>query len=176
MPLKPSPAVPLLALLLPLWLVGCGGPSGECTGSVGSVPIEGGLGGETKLVIGQSSPESLSRRAAMVLEYADGAAFVEVEVLLPANRGSTDIPFGPGVRPGEPGSGFVSRFRFPRPDTSPPVREGVLTVRQVDAFHLEGHFDVQFEDDSRLSCTYDVTGRNSHPDDQLPDDAMFPTP
>jgi hypothetical protein len=178
MPLKPPFAGPCLALalLLSLGVLGCGGPSGECTGNVGSVPIVGELGGETKLLIGQASPENLARRAAMVLEYADGAAFIEVELILPADRGSTAISFGPEVQPGEPGSGFVSRFRFPRPDTSPGVREGVLTVRQVDPFHLEGNFEVEFEDASELRCTFDVTGENRHQDDQLPDDALFPTP
>jgi hypothetical protein len=178
MRLKPPTVAPrlALALLLPLVLVACGGPSGECTGSVGSVPVQGELGGDTKLAIGQSSGEDLARRAAMLLEYADGTVAIEVELTLPANQGSTDIPFGPDVRGSEPGSGAVSRFRFPRPDTSPGVREGVLTVRQVDAFHLEGSFDVQFEDDSRLRCTYDVKGKNSHPEDRLPDDGMFPTP
>lgn len=164
-----------LALLLPLGLVGCGGPGGECSGSVGSVAITGELGGETKLVVGGGT--DVARQAAMFLDYADGELVIEALITLPAERGSTAIPFGKGAPPAQPGSGHVSRFRiYGPPEHSPPLRAGVVTVRQVDPFHVEGYFDLQFEDASSLYCTFDLSGRNSNLDDQLPDDGMFPTP
>lgn len=175
MPLTPRLAGPLLALLLSPVLVGCGGPSGECTGSIGSVPIEGELGGETMLAIAFN--EEVGRVAGLVLEYGDGALLIESMLTLPAEKGSTEIPFGPGASPGELGGGGVDRFRFSGPpESSPRLHRGVLTVRQVDSFRLEGNYALEFEDASSLRCTFDVSGKNRNPDDQLPGDALFPTP
>lgn len=171
---RPIPTAALPCALALLLLAGCGGPSGDCTGSVGSVPISGELGGETKLAIG-GAPDS-PRVAFMLLEYGDGAFFVETAIALPAERDATAINFGAEAPPNGFAGGNVTRFRITRPDDAPRVRVGVFTVRQVDAFQLEGDFDVTFEDDSKLRCTFDVSGSNRNPEDQLPDDGMFPTP
>jgi hypothetical protein len=124
-----------------------------------------------------SFSEEVGRMAGLVLEYGEGALLIESLLTLPAERGSTEVLFGPGAPAGEVGGGSVSRFRFSGPpEDSPRLRRGVLTVRQVDAFHLEGNYALEFEDASALRCTFDVTGTNRNPDDQLPVDGWLSSP
>jgi hypothetical protein len=158
------PAAPGL-LLATLLALGCGGPSGECTGTVGAAAIRAELGGDTKLALTESLT---SRVALMVLDYGDGAFFVDTIVSLPAEQGPTQIPFGPGTPQRPVAEGLVPRFLVTRPESVPAIRSGVMTVALTSSESVEGSFDVEFEDASTMHCTFDVSGKTNIEDDQVP--------
>lgn len=154
------------SVVLALLLGGCHSRSGECSGQMGPTPVSGELGGETALVIGGLLESG--RIARMVLDYGDGAVFVDTEIYLPADQDPTPVPFGPGTPERPAAQGRVSRFRISGPAGTPALRAGVMTVRLDSAESIAGDFDVQFEDDSRLRCTFDVTGKSVADGDQVP--------
>lgn len=149
-----------------LCLAACGGPSGTCTGTVGSSTLSADLGGETKvLFVGGLDTNRIAR---MVLDYGDGDLFVDTEIWLPANQDTSAVPFGKGTPERPVAEGLVTRFRVPEPKGAPAVRSGVFTVRQASATHLEGQLDVTFADASEAHCTFDVSGKTTIEDDQVP--------
>jgi hypothetical protein len=146
-------AVPLPCLLLTtLWLVGCGGPSGACTGRVGASNIDGELGGETSLVIDGSAEQG--RTAQLVLDYGD--LLVDTEVQLPAGQALTQVPFGPDEPPRPAELGQVTRFIISEPPGAAAVRTGTLTVRFDAEEHLIGVLSVALEDGTSVLCNFDV--------------------
>lgn len=151
-----------------LLLTGCRGPSGECTGSAGATDVSGELGGETKMVIVSGGDQGPGRVALMLLDYGDGKLFIDTRVGLPADRDPKQIPFGPGTPQRDLSEGSVPRFRLERPEGAPALRSGVMTVQLNGAENVAGSFDVQFEDDSSMRCTFDVTGKTGIEDDQVP--------
>ncbi|MBF5041335.1 hypothetical protein FGE12_02980 [Aggregicoccus sp. 17bor-14] len=149
-----------------LCLAACGGPSGSCSGTLGPSTLNAELGGETKVLFGGGLERN--RIARMVLDYGDGALFVDTELWLPANQGMSAVPFGEGAPERPIAEGLVTRFRVPEPKGAPAVRSGVFTVRQASATHLEGQLDVTFADASQAHCTFDVSGKTTIEDDQIP--------
>jgi hypothetical protein len=149
-----------------LLLSGCSSARGECSGQMGPEAVSGELGGDTALVIGGLI--DTGRIARMVLDYGDGTLLVDTEIYLPAEQDPTAVPFGPGTPERPAAEGKVTRFRLSGPPGAPALRAGVMTVRLDSAESIAGDFDVQFEDDSRLRCNFDVTGKSVADGDQVP--------
>ncbi|WP_157823871.1 hypothetical protein [Melittangium boletus] len=153
-------------------LTGCG-PSGRCEGFVGGTRIQGDIDGDSMLVIRPmpfrpSNTGAYVRGAQLELLYGDGALRLLLEIRLPAEQDTTELPLVLTEDESNqrlPQDGRVSIWSIQTPTDAPELRGGSLTVKLADANNLEGKIDARFEDGSQLECTYDVRGRNFFPGD-----------
>ncbi|WNG32991.1 hypothetical protein F0U61_04690 [Archangium violaceum] len=152
-------------------LTGCG-PSGRCDGTVGGTLIQGDIDGDSSLTI-QPTTFSVNqsahvRGAWLQLSYGEGALRLLMEIKLPAEQDTTELPLvmtEEEWRQRPPQNGAVSIWKLESPANAPALSGGTITVKLADANNLEGKLNAQFEDGSRLECTYDVRGKNFVPGD-----------
>jgi len=153
-------------------LTGCG-PSGQCDGMVGGTRVHGDIDGDSTVAIVPRTfrPDDQSahvRGALLQLNYGDGALKLMAEIKLPASQDTTELPLVLSQEEQAqrlPQDGMVALWLIKAPIEAPKTVGGTITVKLPDANNLEGQFDAQFEDGSRLECTYDLRGPNTVPGD-----------
>jgi hypothetical protein len=140
---------------------------------VGGTRVQGDIDGDSRLVIlpmtFRTNDESAPVRGARLqLFYGGGALKLMTEIKLPARQDTTALPLVMSQEESaqrRPQDGMVSIWQLDAPADAPRLSGGTFTVKLADANNLEGKLDAQFEDGSRLQCTYDIRGPNYVPGD-----------
>jgi hypothetical protein len=161
-----------LALMAFMALVGCPAdaipPSGHCEGMVGPLELDVASGGidEPSEFHFVREPEECSdpARDIFMLAYGGGAFVVDIET---SSRKS--VLSSSEVHPIPPlaDADYIAHFDISHPNGPPAIVDGFMRMTREVSTRMTGDFNVAFEDNSVVTCTFDLPFRD-HLNDQKP--------